>query len=181
MTINKKESLFLKISFIISFLLLIAGLFVLNRFLSTIHPEVKTTPKPQLTKIVRVIDGDTVVTENNQKIRLIGIDTPEINTNNSKKCSGQIATTKMKELVEGKYVTLEKDVSETDKYNRLLRYIWINDTMVNTTLIQQGYAEIDTINPDTKYEQIFYDAQTQAKNQKLGLWNEFNCSVVNQN
>lgn len=181
MTNNKKETLFLKISFIVSFLILVIGLFVLTRFLSTIHLEVKNTSKPQLTKIVRVIDGDTVVTENNQKVRLIGIDTPEINTNNSKKCLGQIAAVKMKELVEGKYVTLEKDVSETDKYDRLLRYIWINDTMVNTILVQQGYAEIDTIKPDTKYKQILFDAQAQAKNQKLGLWNEFNCSVTKQN
>lgn len=178
---NPREAIFLKVSFYVSFLFLVLSLLVLVRFLSTIHLEIKTADqRPQPTKIIRVIDGDTVVTESNQKIRLIGIDTPEINTDNPKKCLGQIAAAKMKELVEDKYVTLEKDVSDTDKYNRLLRYIWLDGKLINETLVSEGYAQIDIVNPDIKYKQVFSDAQVQAKNHSLGLWNEFNCARLSK-
>ena len=178
---NKRETLFLKISFFISFIFLVFGLLALTRFIPTIHLKFKTKEKSQQVLIVRVIDGDTIVTQENQKIRLIGIDTPEVTANNPKKCLGDLATVKMKELVEGQYVTLEKDISDIDKYDRLLRYVWINHTMVNKTLVSEGYAQIDTVKPDIKYKQIFSDAQTQAQIQKIGLWNKSNCSILKQN
>ena len=174
---NKRETNFLRLSFIFSFSFLIFGLISLVKFLSYIHFESKPTlPQSQTVRIFRVIDGDTVVTENNQKIRLIGIDTPEVTANNPKKCLGDSATAKMKELVEGKDVILEKDISDTDIYGRLLMYVWVDNKMVNETLVQEGFAQVDPVQPDTKYKQRFSDAQTQAKNQKLGIWSNTNCS-----
>lgn len=180
---NKRETIFLCLSFYFSFAFLVFGLIALIKFLPTIHFENKTVNQSSQTiKIIRVIDGDTVVTQNNQKVRLIGIDTPEVTINNPKKCLGDIATIKTKELLEGKYVILEKDISETDKYGRLLRYIWLDNQLINKTLVQEGYAQVDTVKPDIKYKQTFIDAQNQAKSQDLGLWNESNClSQIKQN
>lgn len=174
---NKRETIFLRLSFYFSFIFLVYALFALIRFLPTLNFKIKTVNhQPQSVKIVRVIDGDTVVTESNQKVRLIGINTPEVTANNPKKCLGDIASIKTKELLEGKYVILEKDVSDTDKYDRLLRYIWLNNQLINKTLVQEGYAQVDTIKPDIKYQQTFIDAQNQAKTQKLGLWSKSNCT-----
>lgn len=179
---NKREIIFLRFSFYLSFVFLVCCFLVLIHFLPQFNFKINTAQKPQSIKIVRVIDGDTIVTENNQKIRLIGIDTPEVNNNNnSQKCLGDIATNKMKELVEGKDVILEKDVSDIDKYGRLLRYIWVDNTLINKTLVQEGYAKVDTVKPDIKYLQVFSVAQTQAQNRKVGLWNEFNCTNLKQN
>ena len=124
-----------------------------------------------LVKVVKVIDGDTIELENGQKVRYIGVNTPEtVDPRKSIECYGKEASNKNKELVEGKFVRLEKDVSETDRYGRLLRYIWINDTFVNEYLVREGYAQVSTYPPDVKYEERFLDAQRIAVNEERGLW-----------
>jgi len=67
-------------------------------------------------------------------------------------------------------VRLEKDVSETDKYGRLLRYVWIDDIFVNDYLVRQGYAYTYTYPPDVKYSEQFVEAQQEAKKNSRGLW-----------
>ena len=121
--------------------------------------------------VTRVVDGDTIEVETGQKVRYIGIDTPE--TSDPRKpvqCMGKEATAKNKALVEGKKVRLEKDVSETDKYGRLLRYIYVDDVFVNKILVQEGYALSSTYPPDVKYQALFADAEKIAKKAKKGLW-----------
>lgn len=180
MKTTSKENIFLKLSFYLSFTILVFSLIAVIHYLPRLQIKSKVVDEQsQKIKIIRVIDGDTVVTQDNQKIRLIGIDTPEININNPQKCLGDLATIKMKELLQDRYVTLEKDISHTDQYNRLLRYIWVDNQLINEVLLQQGYAQIETINPDTKYQHRLSAAQTQAKNQHLGLWDESNCSKTN--
>lgn len=120
-------------------------------------------------KVVKVIDGDTIKLDTGQTVRYIGMDTPEMGK--TPQCFASEATQKNKELVEGKEIYLEKDVSEVDKYNRLLRYIWVGDTLVDEVLVRDGFAKIETIQPDIKYQQRLKDAQTLAKNGKVGLWN----------
>ena len=91
--------------------------------------------------VTRVIDGDTIEIEGGQRVRYIGIDTPE--TSHPQKgveCFGREASAENRKLVEGKKVVLEKDVSEIDKYGRLLRYVYARDTFVNQYLVIQGYA-----------------------------------------
>jgi micrococcal nuclease len=122
--------------------------------------------------VTRVIDGDTIELENGEKVRYIGINTPEIHhPKKSVECFGKEAAKKNEELVLGKKVRLEKDVSETDKYKRLLRYVYLEDgIMVNRQLIQDGYACLDTFPPDVKFSVEFKTAMQEAREQKKGLW-----------
>lgn len=121
--------------------------------------------------VARVVDGDTIVLADGRKVRYIGIDTPE--TKHPSKpvgCFGQEATDFNKELVDGKTVRLEKDVSETDRYGRLLRYVYTDEIMVNEKLVRDGFARASTYPPDVKHQTLLQEAQTQARTEKRGLW-----------
>lgn len=125
----------------------------------------------ELYKVVRVIDGDTIELENEERIRYIGIDTPEtVDPRKSVQCFGVEASKKNKELTEGKLVRLEKDITDRDKYNRLLRYVWVGDTFVNLELVKQGFAQSYSYPPDIKYQNQFVQAQREAREAKVGLW-----------
>lgn len=125
-------------------------------------------------EVARVIDGDTIEVDiggSLYKVRYIGIDTPEtVHPQKPVECFGREASEKNRELVEGKTVRLEKDVSETDKYGRLLRYVWVGDTMVNAELVRLGYAQVVTYPPDVKYQDLFLQLQREAKEAGRGLW-----------
>ncbi|VVA43343.1 Nuclease-like protein [Candidatus Roizmanbacteria bacterium] len=132
-------------------------------------------------KVIRIIDGDTIEIEGNKKVRYIGINTPELHDpRRPVGCFAQAASDENKRLVEGKEVYIQKDVSETDKYKRLLRYVWIGDPsvssaeaiFVNDYLVRQGFAQVSTFPPDVKYQLQFLEAQKEAKINKLGLWKE---------
>jgi len=125
----------------------------------------------QLFLVKRVIDGDTIELDNGQKVRYIGIDTPEtVHPSIPVQCFGQEASNKNKELVEGKMIRMEKDVSETDRYGRLLRYIYVDNLFVNDYLVRNGYAYADTVPPDVKYSDQFVKAQQEARENNRGLW-----------
>ena len=122
-------------------------------------------------KVSRVIDGDTIEIEGGEKVRYIGMDTPEtVDPDKPVQCFGKEASIENKQLVEGKIVRLEKDTSDRDKYGRLLRYVWVGDDFINLELVQLGFARVETIAPDQKYEDQFIDAQQEAEISKLGLW-----------
>jgi len=116
--------------------------------------------------VTRIIDGDTIELENGEKVRYIGVDTPEKSGN---ECFNKEATAINRELVEGKKVTLIKDVSERDRYGRLLRYVYVDDLFVNLELVQQGFAQASTYPPDVKFQTIFQTAQETARQANLGL------------
>jgi endonuclease YncB( thermonuclease family) len=126
--------------------------------------------------VVRVIDGDTIevdrVLDGRATLRYIGIDTPEtVAPGQPVGCFGREASDRNKELVEGKTVFLEKDISETDRFGRLLRYVYLGDgRMVNELLLADGYAQVSTFPPDVKYQQRFLAAQQQARDAGRGLW-----------
>jgi len=135
--------------------------------------SVDFNPSKYKIKVLRVIDGDTIKIEGDKVVRYIGIDTPEtVHPSKPVQCYGKEASDKNRELVEGKEVTLEKDVSETDKYGRLLRYIWVGDTFVNEYLVREGFANSSTYPPDVKYQDRFLEAQRQAREEKKGLWGD---------
>lgn len=130
--------------------------------------------------VSRVIDGDTIEILSGQKVRYIGIDTPEtVHPAKPVQCFGKEASLKNKELVEGKLVHLEKDVSETDKYGRLLRYVYLQNDgsgqtiFINDYLVRQGYAHSSSYPPDVKYQDQFRQAEADARNNNRGLWS--NC------
>jgi len=131
----------------------------------------KATTQERTYLVVRVIDGDTIELSDGSKVRYIGIDTPEtVHPSKPVECFGKEASNQNKELVEGKEVRLEKDVSERDKYGRLLRYIYVNGTFVNDYLVRQGYALSSTYPPDVKYQDQFIEAQQEARENNRGLW-----------
>lgn len=125
----------------------------------------------EVTVVKRVIDGDTVELGTGERVRYIGMDTPEtVDPRKPVQCFGREASTKNKGLVEGKVVVLEKDISETDKYGRLLRYVWTGKKMVNMELVEEGYATAFTYPPDVKYSKEFVAAERRAREAKIGLW-----------
>lgn len=136
-------------------------------------------PQDNQPVVKRVIDGDTIELENGDKVRYIGIDTPEtLDPRKPVQCFGKNASAKNKELVEGKPVWLVKDVSDKDKYGRLLRYVYLGDpdqessVFVNLELVKQGFAHSSTYPPDIKYQDLFLAAQTEARENQRGLWTD---------
>ena len=125
----------------------------------------------QSAKVTRVIDGDTIEIESGRKIRYIGIDTPEtVDPRTTPQCFGREASAKNKELVEGKMIELEKDISETDKYTRLLRYVFVDNILVNDYLVRQGFAHAFSYPPDIKYQEQLRQAEQEARDNNRGLW-----------
>ena len=154
-------------------IILVAYIFGINlsnlkSFQKSFFPSPTPTLSPtqiKSAKVLSVIDGDTVVIDGDVKVRYVGIDAPEVD-----ECFSEEALAETKKLVEGKTVKLEKDVSEKDKYGRLLRYIYIDGLFINEYLIKQGFAKNMGIKPDLRYYQLFKGAQTEAKNFSRGLW-----------
>lgn len=122
--------------------------------------------------VTAVYDGDTILLWDKRKVRYIGIDTPELAFNNktASACFATEAANLNTQLVKNQTVTLVKDVSETDKYGRVLRYIYLDGVFINDFLLRQGYARLDTVPPDIKYARQFKDAESEAKSNKRGLW-----------
>jgi micrococcal nuclease len=119
-------------------------------------------------KVTNITDGDTihvVIDGVDYKIRYIGMDAPE----QGAKGAAQ-ATQFNSNLVLGKMVTLVKDVSETDRYDRLLRYVFVGDTFVNYELVANGLAHSGSWPPDTACDQVFAAAESRARLNQFGLW-----------
>ena len=121
----------------------------------------------------RVIDGDTIVLDGNETVRLIGVDTPE--TKDPRKpveAFGQEAYEFTKSLVEGKKVRLEFDQEKIDKYGRTLAYVYLDDgTFLNAQIIMQGYGHAYTVHP-FKYMENFRNYERMARERGLGLWGQ---------
>jgi len=121
-----------------------------------------------------VVDGDTIHVEiegKDYRLRYIGMDTPEtVDPRRPVGCLGKEASERNRQLVEGRTVGLEKDVSETDSFGRLLRYVWVEDRMVNAVLVEEGYALASTYPPDVRYSGHFASLQAQAREGQRGLW-----------
>jgi micrococcal nuclease len=146
-------------------------------------PQSKITSSTKTTSteaflVTKVIDGDTIALENGEKVRYLGIDTPELHHPKKEvECFAYQAYEKNKELVLGKKVFLQKDISEKDKYGRLLRYVFLDEKMstdegsfINLYLVKNGFAYAATFPPDVKYANLFLTAQKEAYQKNLGLW-----------
>ncbi len=133
----------------------------------------------ETSRVTRVVDGDTIKLTNGKTLRYIGINTPETkDPRKTVECFGKEASLQNQKLVEGKEVRLVKDVSETDRYGRLLRYVYIVDPstssgkiiFVNDYLARQGFAYATSYPPDIKFQSQFRKAQKEAQQNKRGLW-----------
>jgi len=123
-----------------------------------------------------VIDGDTIVLDTGEKVRYTGVDTPEtVDPRKPVQCFGKEASDKNKELVAGKEVKLVKDISDKDKYGRLLRYVYVGDKFINDSLVKDGFAHSSSYPPDIKYQEQFRKSEEEAKNNKIGLWADGIC------
>lgn len=138
--------------------------------------------------VTRVIDGDTILVSfddgKEARVRLIGVNTPEtVHPNKEVEFYGKEASDFTKTKLLNKSIYLEKDISETDVYGRLLRYVWlykpleideisIRNHMFNAILILEGYGQVSTYPPDVKYIDYFKNFQEQALKLKRGLWGE---------
>lgn len=146
---------------------------------SLVASAVVASQPRQSYEVIRVVDGDTIDVQLDGKVerlRLIGINTPEtVDPRKPVECFGREASEKAKSILSGKRVTLEGDPSqnERDKYNRLLRYVFLEDgTNFNLLMIREGYAYEYTYDLPHKYHTEFKQAQMEAKENKAGLWGD---------
>jgi micrococcal nuclease len=137
-------------------------------------------------RVRRVVDGDTLELESGERVRLIGIDTPEMHASrklerdaarshedrSTIKKLGQRAYKFTQGLVEGKRVSLEFDVDRYDTYGRLLAYVYLKEdgTFVNARIVEEGYASLMTFPPNVKYADLFLRLYRQARENRRGLW-----------
>ena len=121
-------------------------------------------------RVLEVIDGDTFKIKNNVRVRLLGIDTPE-----KGECYYNEARLVLKDLVEGRVVRLDKDITDKDRYERLLRYVILekdgeDNLFVNDYLVRQGLALDIAYPPDNRYRDLLSSAGEEAKKERRGLW-----------
>ncbi|MBR0202906.1 MAG: thermonuclease family protein, partial [Synergistaceae bacterium] len=147
-------------------------------------------------EIVRVVDGDTAIVTfitddgvkyKNERVRFLGVDTPEtVHPNKPVQYYGKEASNFTKKELTGKTVWLQTDVSPLDRYNRMLAYVWLEEPskadlededaikakMYNAKLLLEGYAQVMTIQPNSRYSEIFVRFQREARENNKGLWGE---------
>ena len=119
-------------------------------------------------RVIEVVDGDTVVIESGQRVRYIGIDTPELGPPAEPFAIEAWQANRV--LVGGKVVRLEKDTTETDRYGRLLRYVYVDGTFVNAELVRQGLARARDYPPDTRHQDFLNEMEDEARQASRGVW-----------
>lgn len=132
----------------------------------------------QQATVTAIVDGDTIhveIGEQEYRVRYIGIDAPEVaHDNNPGEPLGAEATQANATLVDGQLVILEKDVSDTDQFGRLLRYVWTGGPgawhLVNEELAAQGLADVKRYPPDTYWQDALEQAEDVAREADLGIW-----------
>ncbi|MCX6157501.1 MAG: thermonuclease family protein [Ignavibacteriota bacterium] len=172
--------------FTLGLIILLVGFFIVKKFTDSDKVFDKNEKSGNYITVIRVVDGDTFELENKERVRLLGIDTPE--KYESKKLDkdaessgmdkktikklGQLASDYVKGFVEGNKVRLERDPTNEDKdrYGRLLRYVYLEDgTCVNAKIVQDGYAQVYESFPITKMDE-FRKLQREARENNRGLW-----------
>lgn len=160
-----------------------------NQDADVAEQEPETEAQPAITsKVIKVVDGDTVTVETNgvrETIRIIGINTPEtVDPRKPVECFGQEASARAHELLDNQTVTLEADSTqgERDKYDRLLRYVFLpNGSDFGKQMISEGYAYEYTYSTPYKYQQDYKTSQSDAENAKRGLWADGACGDATGN
>ena len=132
---------------------------------------------PNSATMKRVVDGDTIdiaIGGNTERVRLIGINTPETkHPTKGLECYGPEASAYTEQLLpKGTKLRVERDIEARDKYGRLLLYVYIENSnvFVNLDLVLQGYARPMVFEPNTAHKADFAQAATQAELRNVGLW-----------
>lgn len=123
-------------------------------------------------RVKTVYDGDTVVLDDGRKIRLLGINTPEIqHRDNAADAGGDEAKAWLISKLKEAKVRIETDAEKTDSYGRTLAYLFTeNKEHINVLLVAQGLAQVSIFPPNLKYVSELVNAQQQAEAAKLGIW-----------
>lgn len=145
-------------------------------------------------KVERVIDGDTMIVSfifddgskyQKERVRFLGVDTPEtVHPTKPVQYYGKEASNFTKKSLDGETVWLQTDVGVKDRYDRMLAYVWLKEPterelddedairkyMFNARLLLDGYAQLMTIQPNSRYANIFVHLQREARQEKKGLW-----------
>lgn len=129
--------------------------------------------------VTRVIDGDTFCILNKaneqEKIRLIGVDAPETKKTRKKEIGfyGKESAMYLRKIILDKYVILEYDIQKKDIYGRTLAYVYQeNGSFVNDLLIRKGYCVVATFPPNIKFKDLFIYSERIAREKHKGLWNK---------
>jgi micrococcal nuclease len=126
--------------------------------------------------VVRVVDGDTIhvrLGERLEKVRYIGVNTPEVHhPTRGEEPGGRAAAGVNGQLVNGRRVRLELDAQSRDRFGRLLAYVWVDATMVNAELVRRGVAQVMTVPPNVRYQALFVRLQREAREAGRGLWRD---------
>ena len=141
----------------------IAQLDVIKSSIGTARATVDKTK--EVVTVESVISGDTIKLADGRIIRYIGIDAPD-----KEQCMYRTAAKINQVLVEGKQVVIEKDHTELDPDGNVLRYVWIDDQLINERIVSEGYARSTPQPPDLKYNGRFLNAHNQARELNKGLW-----------
>lgn len=166
------------VSIIISLILIV--LFSLSKFSqqAKFSLPLKLSNTNESYFVRNVMDGDTIELSNGEKVRYIGIDTPEIRRKEGSKWVydpmpyAEAAMEFNRKLVRGERVRLEFDAQKKDKYNRLLAYVYSGNKMVNIEMVKEGFAMLYTYPPNVKYVDKFIAAQKEARENKRGIWRD---------
>jgi micrococcal nuclease len=169
-------------------------LLALASLLAVISPSLEHAPSPAAPSpyplpagereersgtVGRVVDGDTIwvrLPSGVEKVRYIGIDTPEVHhPTRGEEPGGREATEVNRRLLGHDPVRLETDVQLRDRYGRLLAYVWIRgpdggETMVNAELVRLGYAAVMTVPPNVRHAELFRKLAAEAREHHRGLW-----------
>ncbi len=126
------------------------------------------------TVITRVVDGDTLIIETGERIRLLGVDTPETkHPNRPAEPWGHEASEFTRQHVEGQRVQLEFDRERQDRYGRWLAYVFRDDWFLNEELIRQGYSRAETRFPfRSDRQRLFRKAEQEARDERRGIWSD---------
>jgi endonuclease YncB( thermonuclease family) len=134
--------------------------------------EIPNQPSHQLYQVARVYDGDTVILEDGKHVRLLGVNTPEIESHQRAEEPGGVAAKKwLQAQLQGNKVYLEFDTVKRDKYKRLLAHVFLPDGKhLNLALVENGLAAVSIIPPNGRYSSQLIQAQQHAEKLKLGIW-----------
>ncbi len=140
-------------------------IFILFVIAYSIYSALPPRYETQQTIVTKVVDGDTIVIEGGQRVRLLNIDTRERGENCYKE-----AKEILEDLVLLKNVSLERDVDDKDRYGRLLRHVYVGNLSVNLQLVKEGLAVAYIYEPNIKYVQEFRTAEEEAKSGRGCVW-----------
>ena len=140
--------------------------------IDAVIPTQSVTEDEGTWRVTRVVDGDTLVLHNDERVRLIGVDTPETkHPTKPVEPFGPEASSFTKRAVEGKVVQLKFDREKRDRYQRLLAYVYLDDWCLNEEIIRAGYSKCITRYPfDRSMKARFRLAEDEAKTSRRGLW-----------